>query len=248
MTGLSPHNHLIAIDYRGFGSSSGSPTEAGLIADGIAAVDYVLNTLEIPPSRIAILGQSLGTAVSAAVALHFASPGAPELAPLDTSSAEIQALTPAAPVDFAKIVLMAPFANLRDLLYTYRISGLLPILSPLASQPWVLDWLLGYVVDTWDSATRLEALTRATVPGGRKLDLHLVHAIDDWDIVYTHSTEIFQRTMKTGASGRDDAPDLVFHGGERRQWFGSDQVCTFDVLNYGGMLPLSSISPCTINL
>ncbi|KAF1814382.1 alpha/beta-hydrolase [Eremomyces bilateralis CBS 781.70] len=234
VTGLSPHNHLIAIDYRGFGASNGSPTEAGLIADGISTVDYVVNILGIPPARIAILGQSLGTAVSSAVALHFASPGAPELAPLNSSSPEIQALTPAAPMDFAKIILLAPFTDLPTLLRTYRISGIIPVLSPLRYHPKAVDWMLKHVVDIWDSAARLEALTRATVSDGRTLDLHVVHAMDDWDIRYTHSVDIFKRTMRTDASRTVATTDLKFRGGERRQWLGPDQVCTIDMLNYGG--------------
>ncbi|PNS21951.1 Monoacylglycerol lipase ABHD12 [Sphaceloma murrayae] len=69
-----PNTHTITIDYRGFGRSTGSPTEAGLITDGIALVNYVMHTLGIPPERIAIVGQSLGTAVAAAVTLYFADP------------------------------------------------------------------------------------------------------------------------------------------------------------------------------
>lgn len=69
-----PHTHTITIDYRGFGKSTGSPTEAGLITDGIALVNYVLYDLHIPPDRISLVGQSLGTAVAAAVTLYFADP------------------------------------------------------------------------------------------------------------------------------------------------------------------------------
>ncbi|KAF2224563.1 Alpha/Beta hydrolase protein [Elsinoe ampelina] len=69
-----PNTHTITIDYRGFGHSTGNPTEAGLITDGIALVNYVMHTLHIPPSRISIVGQSLGTAVASAVILYFADP------------------------------------------------------------------------------------------------------------------------------------------------------------------------------
>lgn len=51
-----PNTHILTIDYRGFGHSSGSPTEAGLIVDGVALVDWVLNVAGIPPERIVILG------------------------------------------------------------------------------------------------------------------------------------------------------------------------------------------------
>jgi uncharacterized protein len=57
---------LIAIDYRGYGGSSGSPSEAGLIADGEAA--YAFATARYPAQQIALWGESLGAAVAVALA------------------------------------------------------------------------------------------------------------------------------------------------------------------------------------
>lgn len=54
--------------YRGFGHSTGNPTETGLIVDGVALVSWIMSVTKIPPERIVILGHSLGTAVSAGVA------------------------------------------------------------------------------------------------------------------------------------------------------------------------------------
>lgn len=60
MSAGSPRRvHTIAIDYRGFGSSTGSPSENGLLIDAIALADFALNTLGIPPSRIVLLGSRL---------------------------------------------------------------------------------------------------------------------------------------------------------------------------------------------
>src|SRR5687768_13624940 len=67
--------HLLAIDYRGFGKSTGTPTENGLVHDGIAAVSWAMDVAGIPSDRIVIMGQSLGTAVTAGVAEHFAMQG-----------------------------------------------------------------------------------------------------------------------------------------------------------------------------
>jgi uncharacterized protein len=56
---------LIALSYRGYGGSSGKPTEAGLIADARAAYDFAA---ERYAGRIALWGESLGTGVAVALA------------------------------------------------------------------------------------------------------------------------------------------------------------------------------------
>ena len=57
---------LIAVSYRGYGGSSGSPSEAGLIADSEAA--YKLAASLYPPDRIVVWGYSLGSGVAVALA------------------------------------------------------------------------------------------------------------------------------------------------------------------------------------
>jgi fermentation-respiration switch protein FrsA (DUF1100 family) len=57
---------LIALSYRGYGGSSGSPTEAGLIADAEAA--YRFAAARYPAARLVPWGESLGTGVAVALA------------------------------------------------------------------------------------------------------------------------------------------------------------------------------------
>jgi fermentation-respiration switch protein FrsA (DUF1100 family) len=57
---------LLALCYRGYGGSSGSPSEAGLIRDALAAYDYAV--ARHPAARIVLWGESLGTAVAVALA------------------------------------------------------------------------------------------------------------------------------------------------------------------------------------
>ena len=58
---------LLAIDYRGYGGSSGTPTEAGLLLDGETA--YVkTRAAGYDASRLVIVGESLGSAVAVALA------------------------------------------------------------------------------------------------------------------------------------------------------------------------------------
>jgi uncharacterized protein len=57
---------LVALSYRGYGGSSGAPTEAGLIDDARAA--YAFAAARYPPERIVLWGESLGSGVAVALA------------------------------------------------------------------------------------------------------------------------------------------------------------------------------------
>jgi fermentation-respiration switch protein FrsA (DUF1100 family) len=57
---------LLALSYRGFGGSSGKPSEAGFIRDAIAAYDFAV--ARYSSKRIVVWGESLGTAVATALA------------------------------------------------------------------------------------------------------------------------------------------------------------------------------------
>lgn len=204
-----PNTHVVTIDYRGFGKSTGTPTEAGLITDGIALVDWVLQTANIHPENILILGQSLGTAVSSAVALHYADPGnALVLAPkAEQEATEKQPLLPRTPpTTFAGVVLVAPFSSIPSLLLTYRIGGIIPILAPLRPFPQIGRWVTSYVVDQWHTAERLAAYHAALRDepkllrgeGGLHMgSLQIFHALNDRDISY-HQTEMICRRMLPG--------------------------------------------------
>jgi abhydrolase domain-containing protein 12 len=183
-----PHTHVFTIDYRGFGRSTGSPTETGLITDGRALVTYVLS-LGIPPSRIVILGQSLGTAVATAVGLSFSDPTSdllpqPLSGKVDTTAAV-----------FRSIVLVAPFTSLPDLLLSYRIGGVLPVLAPLRNSPFLVRMVSRYILDTWPSGLRLHAYVSAaaaiTSGNNGAGNVHILHARDDQDIAFAQSEKLF---------------------------------------------------------
>jgi fermentation-respiration switch protein FrsA (DUF1100 family) len=57
---------VVGVSYRGYGGSSGRPSEDGLIADGIAAYEFASKLYS--PARVAFWGESLGTGVAVAVA------------------------------------------------------------------------------------------------------------------------------------------------------------------------------------
>jgi abhydrolase domain-containing protein 12 len=66
--------NVLAIDYRGFGDSTGSPSEAGLLKDGRAAWDWLIGH-GAKADSIVIMGHSLGTSVSALLGEQLASEG-----------------------------------------------------------------------------------------------------------------------------------------------------------------------------
>lgn len=57
---------VLAIDYRGYGGSTGEPSEAGLRQDALAAYDFA--RAQGPGSRIAVVGESLGSGVATRLA------------------------------------------------------------------------------------------------------------------------------------------------------------------------------------
>jgi len=63
---------VLAVGYRGYGGSSGRPSEDGLIADGEAALAYLAQK-QVPLSRTVLFGESLGSGVAVALAAQHAS-------------------------------------------------------------------------------------------------------------------------------------------------------------------------------
>jgi pimeloyl-ACP methyl ester carboxylesterase len=63
--GRFPVHSLYLVNYRGYGGSSGQPTEEGLCADALAVYDFALAR----HAEIAVMGRSLGSGV----AVHLAS-------------------------------------------------------------------------------------------------------------------------------------------------------------------------------
>lgn len=159
--------HVLTIDYRGFGYSSGAPSEEGLIKDGLAAVRWAMEVAQVPPERIALVGQSLGTAVTIAVAEKLA-----------TSEPK---------VELGAIVTVAAFSNMKSLVKSYHVGGFLPVLSPLGPYPKLQNFLTGFVTQTWETDKRIARLVKAS----SKLKLYLIHAISDNEIPSKHTDILF---------------------------------------------------------
>ena len=55
---------VLIIDYRGYGRSTGRPTEAGTYEDARAAWRHLVDDRQVPPGRIVLFGRSLGGGVA----------------------------------------------------------------------------------------------------------------------------------------------------------------------------------------
>ncbi|KAL3465523.1 Alpha/Beta hydrolase protein [Aspergillus heterothallicus] len=209
LLGLStPANpiHVFAIDYRGFGISTGTPTEEGLITDGVTLLNFLTSApLSVPPSRIAIIGQSLGTAVSAGVAERFIF-GSPDPTAAQPAIKD--------PEPFAGVILLASFSSITSVIESYSVKGITPpLLSPLRGYPWLQNWARSHILDRWDTGARVARLTgvNSTLDAGsayaeKSLDLAIIHAKNDVEIPWYEGRRVW--AAATG-EGRKDVPGVL---------------------------------------
>ncbi len=90
--------NVLAYDYRGYGRSEGHPTEKGLCRDIEAAYQHLTGDLGIPPSRILVLGRSIGGGPSTWLAITHPVGGL-ILESAFTSAARVLAPFPILPFD-----------------------------------------------------------------------------------------------------------------------------------------------------
>ncbi|KAJ5728933.1 uncharacterized protein N7483_003441 [Penicillium malachiteum] len=172
--------HVLTFDYRGFGKSTGSPSETGLMMDALDVIDWAMHVAGIPPSRILIFAQSMGTAVSIAVSKHLALQDPP--------------------VIFAGTVLVAPFVDVATLVSTYRVAGTIPIISPFTRLPLVFKYLQRFIRDKWLSKDSIAQYMRANEFNEEKYRLTIIHAEDDYDIPWHHSQLLFWHAVNASTS------------------------------------------------
>lgn len=67
--------NVFAFDYRGYGNSTGSPSEAGLYRDADAAYHYLTRQRGIAPQQLLLYGESLGSAIAVDLASRVPSGG-----------------------------------------------------------------------------------------------------------------------------------------------------------------------------
>ncbi|KAI9749671.1 MAG: hypothetical protein M4579_006784 [Chaenotheca gracillima] len=210
---------VLAVDYRGFGYSTGDPSEEGVIIDAVATVNWALEVARIPSERIVLLGQSLGTAVTTAVAEHYIT--------LDPK------------VEFAGVVLVAGFTDIPGLMLSYSFGGIFPVLGPLKGYPWLQKWFANRMKDTWDTKERIKNIVQRS----DRVRLSILHAKSDRDIPWQHAEGIFQ----AAANGTSQEPLTIKDINQAKQtsdlgeggildiWDdGKNRIIRKEVLRHGG--------------
>jgi abhydrolase domain-containing protein 12 len=147
-----------------------------------------MNVAGIPPSRILIFAQSMGTAVSIAVSQHLA--------------------LQSPPVVFAGTILVAPFVDIGTLVATYQLGGTVPILSPLVRIPLVFNYLRGFIRDKWLSKDYITRYVRVNEANGQRYRLTIIHAEDDYDIPWYHTQAIFWHAVNASVPAGISYDDL----------------------------------------
>jgi dipeptidyl aminopeptidase/acylaminoacyl peptidase len=67
---LFPNMSVLAMNYRGYGSSHGDPDEQHMVDDGRLLFDWLAARTHVDPERIGVVGRSLGSGVAVQVALQ----------------------------------------------------------------------------------------------------------------------------------------------------------------------------------
>ena len=62
---------IVAVNYRGYGRSEGSPGEAPLVADALAVYDAIAARSDVDAKHIVAFGRSLGTGVAVKLAFRY---------------------------------------------------------------------------------------------------------------------------------------------------------------------------------
>ncbi|MBF0368273.1 MAG: alpha/beta fold hydrolase [Magnetococcales bacterium] len=91
---------VAAINYRGYGLSGGKPGESVLFADALTLYDRLSKEPAIDPSRIVVMGRSLGSGVAVHLAAKRTLKGVVLISPYDAIREVAQEIYPYAPVAF----------------------------------------------------------------------------------------------------------------------------------------------------
>lgn len=90
--------NVLLFDYRGYGQSQGTPSEAGTYADAEAVYEYLTQIKGIPPGRIVLYGESLGCAVATEMARRHAAAALILESPFTSTVAMAKLIFPRLPV------------------------------------------------------------------------------------------------------------------------------------------------------
>ncbi|KAI0088490.1 alpha/beta-hydrolase [Irpex rosettiformis] len=144
--------NVLAPDYRGFGDSTGSPDNDGLVLDAYTSWNWLIDN-GAKPEDILIVGHSLGTGVSGQLAKQLAAEG----------------------VRPRGVVLLAPFTSVSKLLETYAIFGV-PILQPLQTFPLGIKLMKRFLRHEFDTLSTIQEFNSPTLIAHSQDDFDIPHS------------------------------------------------------------------------
>ncbi|KAK9473274.1 Alpha/Beta hydrolase protein [Dipodascopsis tothii] len=198
------HTHLFIVDYRGFGISTGSPTETSLIEDAVASIKIIMETRSLAPENIALVGQSLGTGVVIGASELFSREG----------------------IEFRAVVPIAGFASVEELLETYRILGIFPVLSPFKRSRMFQNRLKTFLKYPFHSDDRMTKLIQQTT----RSNILIIHSFADELIPFEHSNKLMSAALRGAYLQADSNTDHLskFLAMEKKE-----RQDVFDILEIG---------------
>ena len=229
LSAAMPNLHVLAIDYRGFGLSTEWPSEDGSLMDAPTLFVFATETLGIPAERIILFGQFLGTAVALSLSHKLALGSSPTL--------------------FAGMVLVAPMVDIETSTRTYKIAGVVPLLSPMAFYPPLLSFFNTLIISKWSSRDKIAELighldSMEPADPGNRYAITLLHAEDDWDMPWIHSDMLFScaaRTMWNKKTVTEEGSQKektkrktsLGAGGWEVEWRGRNGIVREQIVKYG---------------
>lgn len=137
------HAHVVVVDYRGFGGSTGYPSEEGVAEDARAVMRWVRERVHVS-SKVFLYGQSLGSGVAVRLASEMCT------GRLGGNGIELEADALGGWGCPDGLILDSAYRTMVDASTTH------PIALPFRLIPVVSRFLQSRIVDRWDSISRVE--------------------------------------------------------------------------------------------
>jgi pimeloyl-ACP methyl ester carboxylesterase len=93
--------NVLLVDYRGYGASPGTPSEAGLYRDARHAYRWIRDAQQVPPRQVLLVGHSIGAALATGVAAGEPVAGLVLLSPFSSFPGATRARLPWLPARIA---------------------------------------------------------------------------------------------------------------------------------------------------
>lgn len=219
LSALSPTKiHVLAFDYRGFGLSSGSPSEAGLRIDAQAVFSWATDVAHVPAEQIVVFGQSMGAGVAVGLVRELAMRNKRE--------------------NVAGLVLTGAFWDVRSMLMEYRIFGW-RVFGALAAWPGVMQWVSKGMRNRWKNREGLRDVVRES----EGYHIQIFHAQDDGIVPWRMSNGFFEDAVRAAGEGEWDGEKFekekkermvdMGEGGWAVEWETEKGVIRQEVVRYG---------------